>query len=73
MGAEPRRVLGRPSGLQHSGEFIDEEARHALEASQVLEELTPADACEAVDGSRFTPTLDERMETTVRALRRRTQ
>ena len=42
-----------------------------LDASEVLEGLTPADVCEAVDGVRFSQTLAERMEAVTRIVRRR--
>ena len=44
-----------------------------LDASVVLEGLTPADVCEAVEGVRFSPTLAERMEAVARVVRRRRQ
>ena len=43
----------------------------ALEASEVLEGLTPDDVCEAVEGVRFSPTDDERRNAVTRIVRRR--
>ena len=48
-------------------------APRPLDASVVLEGLTPADVCEAVEGVRFSQTLAERMETVARIVRRRRQ
>ena len=42
-----------------------------LDASVVLEGLTPDDVCEAVEGVRFSQTLDERMEAVTRIVLRR--
>ena len=44
-----------------------------LDASQVLERLTPEDVCEAVDGVRFGRTHDERRDAVARVVRRRQQ
>ena len=44
-----------------------------LDASVVLEGLTPDDVCEAVEGVRFGQTLAERMEAVARIVRRRQQ
>ena len=48
-------------------------APRKLDASEVLEGLTPGDVCEAVDGVRFGLTLAERMEAVARIVRRRQQ
>ena len=42
-----------------------------LDASQVLEGLTPDDVCEAVEGVRFGQTHDDRREAVARVVRRR--
>ena len=42
-----------------------------LDASQVLEGLTPADVCEAVEGVRFGRNIDERKEAVARIVHRR--
>ena len=44
-----------------------------LDASQVLEGLTPEDVCEAVEGVQSGQTLDERKEAVTRIVRRRQQ
>ena len=43
----------------------------ALDASEILEGLTPADVCEAVDGVRFSLTDEESREAVARVVRRR--
>ncbi len=43
----------------------------SLDASEVLDGLTPADVCEAVEGVRFSLTHDERTEAVARIVRRR--
>ena len=48
-------------------------APRLLEASQVLEGLTPEDVCEAVEGVQAGQTLDERKEAVSRIVRRRRQ
>ena len=48
-------------------------APRLLEASQVLEGLTPEDVCEAVEGVQSGQTLDERKEAVSRIVRRRRQ
>ena len=48
-------------------------APRPLDASVVLEGLTPADVCEAVDGVRISLTRDERAEAVARVVRRRRQ
>ena len=44
---------------------------HGLEASEVLEGLTPGDVCEAVDGVRLGLTFTERTEAVARIVQRR--
>ena len=44
---------------------------HVLEASQVLEGLTPEDVCEAVEEAQSSQTLAERMEAVARVVHRR--
>ena len=44
---------------------------HKLEASEVLEGLTPGDVCEAVEGVRSSLTYDERKEAVARIVHRR--
>ena len=46
-------------------------APRLLDASEVLEGLTPADVCEAADKVGASPSLDERTEAVVRIVRRR--
>ena len=46
-------------------------APRKLDASEVLEGLTPDDVCEAVDGVRFSQTHDERAKAVTRIVRRR--
>ena len=46
-------------------------APRELDASAVLEGLTPGDVCEAVEGVRFSQTLAERMEAVSRIVQRR--
>ncbi len=48
-------------------------APRLLEASRVLEALTPEDVCEAVEGVQSGQTLDERKEAVTRIVRRRQQ
>ena len=47
------------------------DAPRALDASRLLEGLTPADVCEAVDGVRISLTYTERKEAVARIVRRR--
>ena len=44
---------------------------HRLDASEVLEGLTPEDVCEAVEGVRAGPTPEDRKEAVARIVRRR--
>ena len=46
-------------------------APRRLDASEVLVGLTPEDVCEAVEGVRFSLTLDEQIEVVTRIVRRR--
>ena len=46
-------------------------APRKLDASEVLEGLTPDDVCEAVDRVRFSQTHDERAKAVTRIVRRR--
>ena len=72
------RELWRPQGRKDSRELRVDffelssgNAPRALDASQVLEGLTPIDVCEAVDGVRLSGTRDERTEAVTRIVRRR--
>ena len=72
------RELWRPHGRKGSRElrtdfpaFRSEGAPRPLDASRVLEGLTPADVCEAVDGVRSSRIRAERTEAVARILRRR--
>ena len=70
------RLRGRKESWELQVEFIALHLRHAprrLDASEVLEGLTPDDVCEAVDGVRFSRTRDERTEAVARIVRRRQQ
>ena len=68
------RLHGRKGTRELRAEFL---ALHRgmeprmLDISQVLEWLTPADVCEAVDGVRVGQTHDERREAVARVVRRR--
>ena len=68
------RLHGRKGTTELRAEFLalaPGRTPHALEMSQVLEELTPDDICEAVDGVRFGENHDERKEAVARVVRRR--
>ncbi len=68
------RLHGRKGSRELKAEFLalhPGKAPRALDASEVLDGLTPADVCEAVDGVRFSLTPSERMEAVARIVRRR--
>ena len=68
------RMYGRKGTRELRAEFLalgPGSAPRNLDASVVLEGLTPADVCEAVDGVRVSQTLAERMEAVARIVRRR--
>ena len=68
------RLHGRRGTRELRAEFLALRAGgapRALEASEVLEELTPEDVCEAVEGVRLSGTRDERTEAVARVVRRR--
>ena len=68
------RLHGRKGTTELRAEFFAlgrENAPHKLDASQVLEGLTPDDVCEAVEGVRLGETYDERKEAVARVVRRR--
>ena len=69
------RLHGRKGTRELRAEFLAlgpaGSAPRPLEASEVLEGLTPGDVCEAVDGVRIGPTPAERMEAVTRIVRRR--
>ena len=71
------RLHGRKGTWELRAEFLAlgpaGSAPRKLDASEVLEGLTPGDVCEAVDGVRFGLTLAERMEAVARIVRRRRQ
>ena len=70
------RLHGRKGTRELRAEFLAPRPGSApcpLDASVVLEGLTPADVCEAVDGVRVSLTLTERMEAVARIVRRRRQ
>ena len=71
------RLYGRKGTRELRAEFLAlgpaGSAPRKLDASEVLEGLTPGDVCEAVDGVRFGLTLAERMEAVARIVRRRQQ
>ena len=71
------RLHGRKATWELRAEFLAlgpaGSAPRKLDASEVLEGLTPGDVCEAVDGVRFGLTLAERMEAVARIVRRRQQ
>ena len=70
------RLHGRKGTRELRAEFLalrPGSAPHRLDASVVLEGLTPADVCEAVDGVRVSQTLTGRMEAVARVVRRRQQ
>ena len=68
------RLYGHKGTTELRAEFLalaPGRASRALDASQVLEELTPDDVREAVDGVRFGENYDERKEAVARVVRRR--
>ena len=68
------RLHGRKGSRELTADFValrSEGAPRPLDASQVLEGLTPADVCEAVEGVRFSRTRAERTEAVARIVRRR--
>ena len=68
------RLHGRKGTTELRAEFLALDPGSAprnLDASQVLDGLTPDDVCEAVDGVRFGETYDERREAVARIVRRR--
>ena len=68
------RLHGRKGTTELRAEFLalaPGRAPRALEASQVLEELTPDDVCDAVDGVRFGENRDARKEAVAGVVRRR--
>ena len=70
------RLHGRKGTRELRAEFLALDPASAprdLDASEVLEGLTPDDVCEAVEGVRFGLTLAERMEAVARIVRRRQQ
>ena len=71
------RLYGRKGTWELRAEFLAlgpaGSAPRKLDASEVLEGLTPGDVCEAVDGVRFGLTRDERAEAVARIVRRRQQ
>ena len=70
------RLYGRKGTRELRAEFLalgPGSAPRELDASVVLEGLTPDDVCEAVEGVRFGLTLAERMEAVARIVRRRQQ
>ena len=68
------RLHGRKGTWDLRTEFLalsPGSAPRNLDASQVLEGLTPEDVCEAVEGVRFSLTLTERAEAVAQVVRRR--
>ena len=68
------RLQGRKDSRELRADFFElssGNAPRALDASHVLEGLTPSDVCEAVDGVRLSGTRDERTEAVARIVRRR--
>ena len=68
------RLHGRRDTRELRADFLalrPGSAPRALDASELLEGLTPADVCEAVEGVRFSLTHDERTEAVARIVRRR--
>ena len=68
------RLYGRKGTRELRAEFLAPRPGSAprnLDASVVLEGLTPDDVCEAVDGVRFSQTHDERAKAVIRIVRRR--
>ena len=65
---------GRKGTEEPRAEFLVLDPGSALrkiDASRVLEGLTPDDVCEAVDGVRYGENYDERREAVARVVRRR--
>ena len=65
---------GRKSTEELGVEFLvldSERGTHRIDASLVLEGLTPDDVCEAVEGVRCGETYDERKDAVARIVRRR--
>ena len=70
------RLHGRKGTRELRADFLalrPANAPRALDASEVLDGLTPDDVCEAVEGVRLSGTRDERTEAVVRVVRRRQQ
>ena len=70
------RLHGRKGKKELRAEFLALQPGvepRMLETSQVLEDLTPDDVCEAVEGVRVGRNLDERREAVARVVRRRQQ
>ena len=68
------RLHGRKDSWELRAEFLalgPGRVSRRLDASQVLEGLTPDDVCEAVEGVRSSLTHDERTEAVTRIIRRR--
>ena len=68
------RLDGRKGVRKLRAEFLALSPRSAprkLDASEVLEALTPDDVCDAVEGVRAGPTPDDRKEAVARMVRRR--
>ena len=68
------RLHGRKGSRELRADFLalrPEGAPRPLDASRVLEGLTPADVCEAVEGVRSSRTRAERTEAVARVVRRR--
>ena len=68
------RLHGRKGTRELRAEFLALQSGmepRMLETSQVLEDLTPGDVCEAVEGVRVGRNLDERREAVARIVRRR--
>ena len=68
------RLHGSKGSREITADFLalqPEDAPRLLTASQVLEGITPADVCEAVEGVRFGRTRAERTEAVARIVRRR--
>ena len=66
--------MGRKGSRELRADFLalrSEGAPRPLDASRVLEGLTPADVCEAVEGVRSSRTRAERTEAVARIVRRR--
>ena len=70
------RLHGRKDSWELRAEFLalrPVEAPREIDASEVLEGLTPDDVCEAVEGVRVSLTRDERAKAVARIVRRRQQ